>query len=64
MSELQDSSSARASVALSLVFFYLALGVAVYTQYTGWSVLESIYFVAVTLSSVGFGDLTPQTDAT
>ena len=29
MSELQDSSSARASVALSLVFVYLALGVAV-----------------------------------
>ena len=25
--------------------------------------LECIYFVVVTLSSVGFGDLTPQTDA-
>ena len=60
MSELQDSSSA--TVALGLVFGYLALGVAVYSQYTGWSVLECIYFVVVTLSSVGFGDLTPQTD--
>ena len=60
MSELQDSSSA--TVALGLVFGYLALGVAVYSQYTSWSVLECLYFVVVTLSSVGFGDLSPQTD--
>lgn len=49
-------------VALGLVFGYLALGVAVYSQYTSWSVLECLSFVVVTLSSVGFGDLTPQTD--
>ena len=62
MSELKKDSSA-ATVALGLVFGYLALGVAFYSQNTDWSVLECFYFVVVTLSSVGFGDLTPQTDA-
>ena len=40
MSELQDSSSA--AVALGLVFGYLVLGVAVYSQNTDWSVLELV----------------------
>ena len=38
---------------------YVVIGVSFYTLSTDWTVLESLYFVIVTLTSVGYGDLTP-----
>ena len=61
LESMQDSGPA--GVALALVIGYIALGVGVYTVATPWSFSEAVYFVAVTLSSVGYGDLTPESDA-
>lgn len=33
-----------------------------YTKVEGWRVLDSLFFVIVTITTVGYGDLTPQTD--
>eukprot|EP00316_Scyphosphaera_apsteinii_P020709 CAMPEP_0119314432 /NCGR_PEP_ID=MMETSP1333-20130426/32714_1 /TAXON_ID=418940 /ORGANISM="Scyphosphaera apsteinii, Strain RCC1455" /LENGTH=350 /DNA_ID=CAMNT_0007319537 /DNA_START=200 /DNA_END=1249 /DNA_ORIENTATION=+ len=52
-------SSQPATIALSLVLGYVALGVLFYAQVTDWTLLQSFYFVIVTLTSIGYGDLTP-----
>ncbi len=47
------------------MFFVLAviilLGGVVYHNIEKWSFLDSVYFCVVTLATVGFGDLAPQT---
>jgi hypothetical protein len=41
----------------------IAVGTVAYSALEGWSILDSLYFSVVTLATVGFGDLTPTTDA-
>jgi len=47
-------------MAITSVFF--SIGATFYMKMEGWSFLDSIYFLAVTISTVGFGDLYPTTD--
>ena len=42
--------------------FILFGGAFVYNYLEGWSYLDSLYFAAITLSTVGYGDFSPQTD--
>lgn len=42
--------------------FILFGGALVYHYLEGWSYLDSLYFAAITLSTVGYGDFSPQTD--
>ena len=55
-------SKEPATIALGLVFGYVGMGVGFYSSVTGWSPLEALYFVVVTLTSVGYGDLVPTGD--
>lgn len=41
----------------------LTVGVTFYRIVEGWSVVDALYFCVITLATVGFGDLTPTTDA-
>ncbi len=41
----------------------VAVGVVFYTNVEHWSIVDSIYFCVVTLATVGYGDLTPTTQA-
>lgn len=46
-----------------LVFFaLLVLGTCVYHSVEGWRWLDSAYFASMTVTTVGYGDLVPQTD--
>ena len=43
------------------VVIVLAIGTSFYALVEDWKVLDSLYFSVVTLTTVGFGDLTPET---
>lgn len=47
---------------LGASIFILFGGALVYSYLEGWSYLDSLYFAAITLSTVGYGDFSPQTD--
>jgi len=55
----RDGDSILGGVAVSV----LALGTVVYHLIEGWSWVDSFYFSSVAVTTVGFGDLTPTTDA-
>ena len=42
----------------------LALGTVVYHEFEGWSWVDSFYFSAIAVTTVGFGDFSPTTDFT
>eukprot|EP00854_Cymbomonas_tetramitiformis_P018770 gene18770-22421_t len=46
---------------LKIVLFYL-LGMVFYYETEGWSVFECAYFTTVTISTVGYGDISPTRD--
>ena len=42
----------------------LLTGTLFYWRFEDWSIIQSLYFCVVTLTTVGFGDLTPTSDGT
>ena len=61
MSVLRDKTYKLASIsALCLI----TLATVVYHEFEDWSWVDSFYFSAIAVTTVGFGDLTPSTDFT
>jgi voltage-gated potassium channel len=54
-------SRARIRIVLIAVFAAIAIGTVAFHLLEGWSILDSLYVTAQTLTTVGFGDLTPRT---
>lgn len=52
---------ARVRVVLLAVFGAVVLGTVVFHVLEGWSILDSLYVTAQTVTTVGYGDLTPRT---
>jgi voltage-gated potassium channel Kch len=42
----------------------IAVGTWFYARQEGWSVVDSLYFTVMTLTTVGYGDLSPTTPGT
>ena len=51
----------RILVTVTVVALAIALGTIVFHVLEGWSILDSLYVTAQTVTTVGYGDLTPKT---
>jgi len=47
---------------LKTTFAILLIGSVVYHYVEGWSWVDSFYFSVITLTTIGYGDLSPSTD--
>lgn len=45
------------------VVVVIAIGTAFYSRVEGWRPLDALYFTIITLTTIGYGDFTPKTDA-
>lgn len=57
------SADRAAQIIAALSLFALGTGTVVYHVLEDWGWIDSFYFSAVALTTVGFGDLSPSTDA-
>lgn len=48
---------------LVVIVIWLGIGTVAYMLFEGWSALDALYFTVVTLSTVGYGDVSPQSAA-
>jgi voltage-gated potassium channel len=48
---------------VGLVIVTLLAGTLFYSRMEGWNLLDSLYFSVVTLTTIGYGDLSPSTAA-
>src|ERR1041385_1315506 len=55
-------SRARIRLILLAVLGVIVLGTVVFHLLEGWSILDSLYVTAQTVTTVGFGDFTPRTN--
>ncbi len=59
ISFLQDPEYRDLLITTTIV---IALGSIVYHYLEGWSWIDSVYFSIITLTTIGYGDFSPQTD--
>ena len=48
--------------AIIVFFIFLLAGVFTYSSLEGWSYLDSTYFTVITVTTIGYGDFSPQTN--
>lgn len=51
--------AARLTIAVSFLLFTMAVGTSVFHFYEGWSLVDSIYMVVITIFSVGYQEVHP-----
>ncbi|WAR22538.1 TWK18-like protein [Mya arenaria] len=57
--EVEDEFNLPISIAIGILFVYIMLGATMYTIWEDWTFIEVFFFVFVSLSTIGFGDVLP-----
>ncbi|CRL08506.1 CLUMA_CG021285, isoform B [Clunio marinus] len=57
--EIDDEFNLPISVAIIMLLTYMLFGAAIYCSWEDWNFFEAFYFVFVSISTIGFGDLVP-----
>jgi len=58
--EDEDDFDIPVSFALFLLITYMMAGAFVFSIWEGWNFFDALYFVFISMSTIGFGDLVPQ----
>ncbi len=56
---IDDEFNLPISVAVAILLLYMLSGALMFMKLEQWSLLESFYFVYISVSTIGFGDLVP-----
>ena len=57
--EVDEHFNLPITVAVVILLIYILLGAFMYTFWEDWNYLESFYFVFISISTIGFGDVLP-----
>lgn len=57
--EIDEEFNLPPSVALAIMVIYLLIGCLMYPAWENWTFLDSFYFVFISMSTIGFGDILP-----
>ncbi len=57
-----DELKKRLIFAIFLMLIVYTIGIIIYHAVEGWSWLDSLYFMTVTFTTVGYGDVIPRTE--
>ncbi|XP_046330339.1 TWiK family of potassium channels protein 18-like isoform X3 [Haliotis rufescens] len=57
--KIDDEFNIPISFAIGILVLYIFLGAIMYALWEKWSFLESFYFVFISISTIGFGDVLP-----
>ncbi|XP_069140159.1 potassium channel subfamily K member 18-like [Argopecten irradians] len=57
--EIDDEFNLPPGIALAIMVIYLLIGCLMYPAWEDWSFLDSFYFVFISMSTIGFGDILP-----
>ncbi|MBN2067621.1 MAG: two pore domain potassium channel family protein [Candidatus Diapherotrites archaeon] len=55
-------TGAKLGFVITVLVLLLAAGTVIYHHLEQWSFVDSFYFTTTTLTTIGYGDLTPTTD--
>lgn len=58
--EVDDEFNLPISLASTMLILYILIGASVYTLWEKWTYFEAFYFVFISMSTIGFGDLVPE----
>lgn len=58
--EIDDEFNLPISVAFTILLLYMLCGAALYAQWEDWGFFNAFYFVFISMSTIGFGDLVPR----